>query len=116
MRITICINAGLTFIDCLNVFVHNLLTVLENVSTGFAILIHGFVAELCQERVRFDDFRMLFLSVESYMEKSDCATCIDGVLFHVKNVRRNILWLQSLCLFLFELVLSWALFVEHHDA
>lgn len=86
VRVTVGTNVGLTFIDCLNVLLPDFLAVLENIGSRFTVFVHCFLTELVEERVRFDQLWVLFLSVESDVEKSNCPAGIDGVLLHVKNV------------------------------
>lgn len=116
MSITSSLDTWNSFIDCLFVFILNLLRILEDFSPCLGIFSHGSFIKFVKEGCLCDDIWIFFFCIEDDMEKSDRSTCIDGMLLHIENIFWYFLWFQSLCLSIFELVLSWWLLIEHHDS
>jgi len=116
VRVTGGAHIRLPFIDGLDMFISDLLAVLENIGSGLTVFVHGLLTKFVKERVRFNELRMFINGVDGDMEKSNCPACINCVLLHVKNIRRNFLWLQGICFFVLKFILSRAFLIKHHDA
>lgn len=107
---------GLSLPNCLLVLVHDLRTVLEDVGAGFGVLAQGLLAKLVEKGARGDDGGVLLLGVHDDVEEGDGPAGIDGVLLHVEDIGRHLLWLERGLLGNLELSLGRTLLVEHHDA
>ena len=74
------------------VLVQYLLTILEDLSSGLAIFVHRFTAELVQKRFRNNDVRVFLFGIENDVEQSNRSAGVHSLLLHVEDVAWYFLW------------------------
>ena len=86
MSITSSFNARNSLVNCLFMFIMNLFTILEDLSSCFTVLTRSFFVKFVKETSRSDNIWVFFFRIQDYVEQSYWSASIDCVLFHVENV------------------------------
>lgn len=116
MRFTFALHAGLSLLNGLLVLFQDILTVLEQLSSGLRINIGAIEPEVCQVRIREDEVGMVSCCIQDDVEEGDGPTGISGVLLHEEDVGRSIFSFEVMALGLLVLLLNRSLLVEEEDA
>jgi hypothetical protein len=78
-------------------------TLFKKFSSVLCIFLLPLIVKFIKIRFRNNNIRIFFKSIDNYVKKSYCATCVVCVLFHEKKIFWNLLWIEIICLLFFIL-------------